>query len=117
MFNAGRCATYTEHAEPSVYQGATRHVLSRLSRLYVEQCRALRDMNVPKFIFEDVPLFLGLIDDLFPGLDCPRVQMPQLKAAVESQLTEAGYHVSVAMPATTSQSQCWLPRLSRLHLI
>jgi dynein heavy chain, axonemal len=53
--------------------------------------RALRDMNVPKFIFEDVPLFLGLIDDLFPGLDCPRVQLESLKNAVENQLAQGGY--------------------------
>ena len=39
--------------------------------------REMRDMNLPKFIFEDVPLFLGLIGDLFPGLDCPRVRYPK----------------------------------------
>ena len=53
--------------------------------------RALRDMNVPKFVFEDVPLFLGLIDDLFPGLDCPRVQLASLKTAVDNQLEAGGY--------------------------
>lgn len=34
--------------------------------------RALRDMNMPKFVFEDVPLFLGLIKDLFPNMDIKR---------------------------------------------
>ena len=48
--------------------------------------RSLRDSNLPKFVFEDVPLFLGLITDLFPGLDCPRVAYPQLKAAAEAEL-------------------------------
>ena len=50
--------------------------------------RALRDMNLPKFIFEDVPLFLGLIGDLFPGLDCPRVRYPNFNDAVEQYLQE-----------------------------
>ncbi|KAG5280454.1 hypothetical protein AALO_G00060150 [Alosa alosa] len=50
--------------------------------------RALRDMNLPKFVFEDVPLFLGLISDLFPGLDCPRVRYPSFNDAVEQILQE-----------------------------
>ena len=50
--------------------------------------RALRDMNMPKFIFADVPLFAGLITDLFPGLDCPRVRYPDFNGAVESVLRD-----------------------------
>ncbi|TUV82046.1 Dynein heavy chain 10, axonemal [Bagarius yarrelli] len=53
--------------------------------------RALRDMNLPKFVFEDVPLFLGLISDLFPGLDCPRVRYPDFNDAVETVLQENKY--------------------------
>ena len=55
--------------------------------------RALRDMNLPKFVFEDVPLFLGLISDLFPGLDCPRVRYPSFNDAVEEVLQERQYVV------------------------
>lgn len=51
--------------------------------------RALRDMNLPKFVYEDVPLFLGLIGDLFPGLDCPRVKYPHFSDAVEQALLDA----------------------------
>ena len=53
--------------------------------------RALRDMNLPKFIYEDVPLFRGLITDLFPGLDCPRVRYPSLNDAVEEESEKHGY--------------------------
>lgn len=34
--------------------------------------RALRDFNIPKIISDDVPVFMGLIGDLFPSLDVPR---------------------------------------------
>ncbi|XP_073974323.1 dynein beta chain, ciliary-like isoform X3 [Rhodnius prolixus] len=34
--------------------------------------RALRDFNMPKIVTDDLPIFLGLIGDLFPALDVPR---------------------------------------------
>ncbi|XP_014262519.1 dynein heavy chain 10, axonemal-like [Cimex lectularius] len=53
--------------------------------------RALRDMNLPKFVNEDIPLFTGLINDLFPGLQCQRVTYPEFIEAVEKSLDEQGY--------------------------
>ncbi|GAB1599188.1 dynein beta chain, ciliary [Argonauta hians] len=34
--------------------------------------RALRDFNIPKIVTDDLPVFMGLISDLFPSLDVPR---------------------------------------------
>jgi len=34
--------------------------------------RALRDFNIPKIITDDLPVFMGLIGDLFPALNVPR---------------------------------------------
>lgn len=55
--------------------------------------RALRDMNLPKFVYDDVPLFLGLISDLFPKLDCPRVTYPEFNDAVESFMNENNFTI------------------------
>nr|CEL69705.1 TPA: Dynein heavy chain 10, axonemal [Neospora caninum Liverpool] len=49
--------------------------------------RALRDMNIPKLVKQDVPLFVGLLGDLFPGLECPDGGNSQLKRAIEEELT------------------------------
>ena len=46
--------------------------------------RTLRDMNLSKFVAEDVPLFLSLIEDLFPGLKAA----PMKHKAVEESLAK-----------------------------
>ncbi|KAG9392138.1 Dynein heavy chain and region D6 of dynein motor [Carpediemonas membranifera] len=49
--------------------------------------RALRDSNVPKFLAQDVPLFMGIIQDLFPGVEIPSVDYGSLQEAIEADLT------------------------------
>jgi dynein heavy chain, axonemal len=52
--------------------------------------RALRDMNIPKFVYEDVPLFSGLIGDLFPGIKADRVGYESLNSAIIDQMEKKG---------------------------
>jgi dynein heavy chain len=67
-----------------------------LKRAYAEMpedlvlMRALRDMNMPKFVFDDVPLFYGLIQDLFPGLRADRVGYEDLKERIMENMEAAG---------------------------
>jgi dynein heavy chain len=36
------------------------------------------DVNVPKFLKDDLPLFSNIIKDLFPGIEKPEVDIGEL---------------------------------------
>jgi dynein heavy chain len=52
--------------------------------------RTLRDMNMSKFVAEDVPLFLSLIDDIFPGIKADKAVFPDIEAAMAKVATAKG---------------------------
>ena len=52
--------------------------------------RALRDMNVPKFIEADNKLFVLLLGDLFPGLELPKSDIGALGDAIDAELLKQG---------------------------
>jgi len=53
--------------------------------------RALREVNVPKFLKDDIPLFENIIIDLFPGVERPVVDYGDLGLSI----TKACEHFNV----------------------
>lgn len=46
--------------------------------------RALRDFNIPKIVTDDMPVFMGLIGDLFPALEVPRKRDAEFEGSVRT---------------------------------
>lgn len=52
--------------------------------------RALCDCNLPKFLADDVPLFNGIISDLFPGLEQPKINYGDLLDSLNKTCEKQG---------------------------
>ncbi|KAL4719863.1 hypothetical protein ACJJTC_005155 [Scirpophaga incertulas] len=53
--------------------------------------RALRDVNVPKFLSDDLVLFNGIISDLFPRVEIPIVDYGIMEQSIRNMLIKRGY--------------------------
>ncbi|XP_068180103.1 dynein axonemal heavy chain 11 [Antennarius striatus] len=52
--------------------------------------RAMRDFNMPKIVTDDVTIFLGLLGDLFPGLEVERERDTEFEKAVRKTTVALG---------------------------
>ena len=55
--------------------------------------RALRDFNIPKISGNDLPIFMGLLKDLFPGTDPERERDFTFEEVIKETATEMGLTV------------------------
>lgn len=69
--------------------GASKRADPSKSEIFL-MMRTLRDMNMSKFVAEDVPLFISLIKDLFPGLEAERAQFPDVERELLVMIKEKG---------------------------
>jgi dynein heavy chain len=69
--------------------------------------RAMRDSNVPKFLEQDIPLFGGILKDLFPGIQVPYVDYGKLQTAIETALENNNLQKPASRP-TQASFQNWI---------
>ena len=79
--------------------------------------RALRDVNLPKFVQADFGVFLGLIADLFPRVECPKQSDATLVEGIEAHLAgggRRGAHLADACPLMRDEGDVFISKICSL---
>ena len=79
--------------------------LKRVDQEFSEELimyRTMLDLIKPKLVYLDLPLFMALLSDLFPGVEQPPTPAGALRVAIEADLVENNLQV---LPATASLLQ------------
>ena len=51
------------------------------------------DLIKPKLVYLDLPLFMALLSDLFPGVELPQTDGGSLRRAIETEIRDANLQV------------------------
>ena len=76
--------------------------------------RAINDVNRAKFTVQDLPLFEGITNDLFPGISLPKSNYDILEQAIQ-ECCEQGIKLSSGETVKFQLSQCFYRKIIELY--
>ncbi|CAH2077130.1 unnamed protein product, partial [Iphiclides podalirius] len=71
------------------YAGVKRRAYSNLPEQQIV-ILAMRDMNVARLTAKDVPLFAGIMQDIFPDVEVPTLDYEMLETAISAEMKSVG---------------------------